>query len=235
VFTSGECLPTKITFIWLLSTRSALISLQICNLREIFATNITLIWLLTCVGNIMLFQDFISSKFPQTYVNCVSSPPDDSESEFWVQHSQKTLCYKCHTYDSYLRYVHDNDASDSIQMQTSYHINHTCMVSPPCGNKVPLGYHSWVEKVLQISHLSAFFWVWLSDSELKSSEWPISKQVVLLVPHFHLFWCCSLQNTINTFVTTLILTDTVIRQWCENTVGTLYVTRCNNKLQDKTI
>lgn len=53
----------------------ALMSLQICTLREIFATNITLIWLLTCVGNIMLFQDFISSKFPLTYVTFVCLHP----------------------------------------------------------------------------------------------------------------------------------------------------------------
>jgi len=75
VFTSGECLPTKITFIWLLPTMCALMSLQICTLREIFATNITPIWLLTCVGNIMLFQNFISSKFPQTYVTFVCLHP----------------------------------------------------------------------------------------------------------------------------------------------------------------
>jgi len=63
------------------------------------------------------------------------------------------------------------------------------------------GVSLWVETVLQISHLSAFFWAWLSDSELKSSERPISKQAVLSVPHSRLFWCCSLQGTINTFVT----------------------------------
>jgi len=63
------------------------------------------------------------------------------------------------------------------------------------------GVSFWVETILQISHLSAFFWVRLSDSELMSFEWPISKQVVLLVPHSCLFLCCSLQSTINTFVT----------------------------------
>jgi len=56
------------------------------------------------------------------------------------------------------------------------------------------GVSFWVETILQISHLSAFFWVRLSDSELMSFEWPISKQVVLLVPHSCLFLCCSISR-----------------------------------------
>jgi len=173
-----------------------LMSLQICTLREIFATNITLIWLLTCVGNTMLIQDFISSKFPPTYVTFVCLHPQmtqrvNSESSTQRKLFVTNVTLMTLTFGMYM--------AVTLQMQTSYK-SHLYGFSN-LWQQGAFGVSLWVEMVLQISHLSAFFWVWLSYSELKSSEWPISKQAVLSVPHSHLFWCCSLQSTINTFVT----------------------------------
>jgi len=78
VFTSGESRPTKITLIWLLPTMRELVSADLHSERNLLH-NITLIWLLTCVGNIILIKDFISSKFPLTYVTFVCLHPQTTQ------------------------------------------------------------------------------------------------------------------------------------------------------------